>query len=505
MPTDALISQQHPIYSEWAEQWKLLGEAYEGSGGFLDGTNLNAHPRELDYKRDTEGRVTATILQEKPKFTRRKLLARYENFASSIVDTLTSYQFSKPIARTIDSGEIPDTHPLTRFWQDVDGNGTHIDHWLEDTQTIADVYGHVFIVGDRTPIDMPARSRAEQARLRLVTYTPLDVPDWLLKQNKLTSIKTVDYLDRDSLTARRDTERVQYRIWTAEGWDTYDQSGGHIPELSGQHPFGELPVIVMRGRRRPNLPLPGRSVLGDAKLYVDHFNLLSELRELLRSQTFSMLNIVMGADETIGEARGRMGDTSSTETILFSRAPAAFIAPANGPAEIYQSELEKLERKMFRAAGIPWESDSRDAEAEGSRKLKAGELEHRLSAHADEAERIDYQIARWAYMAEFGAVAGAARFAGDDLAILHPNEFVTTGAGPAIEEARTTIALPVGSTAKRLILTRLIPKILEDASPEEIKLIQDEIVAIPIDVLQTPIPPDVLPPADDADDDEAAA
>jgi hypothetical protein len=38
----------------------------------------------------------------------------------------------------------------------------------------------------------------------------------------------------------------------------------------------------------------GQSVLNDPALYVDLYNLTSEQRELLRNQTFSILNVVLG-------------------------------------------------------------------------------------------------------------------------------------------------------------------------------------------------------------------
>ena len=85
-------------------------------------------------------------------------------------------------------------------------------------------------------------------------------------------------------------------------------------------------------------------------------------------QTFSMLNIQLGQDEDVATARGRLGDAASVESLVFSRGPASFIAPQDGPAKVYQSEIEALERKLYRMAGLPWEGDAAGAESADRRR-----------------------------------------------------------------------------------------------------------------------------------------
>ena len=61
----------------------------------------------------------------------------------------------------------------------------------------------------------------------------------------------------------------------------------------GPHGFGRLPVVALYGQRRA-LTSVGASCMGHSSLHIDLFNLVSEARELLRKQTFSQLNVILG-------------------------------------------------------------------------------------------------------------------------------------------------------------------------------------------------------------------
>ena len=39
----------HPLYALFAPVWRALGDVVEGTGGYLDGTALIAHPREVFF------------------------------------------------------------------------------------------------------------------------------------------------------------------------------------------------------------------------------------------------------------------------------------------------------------------------------------------------------------------------------------------------------------------------------------------------------------------------
>lgn len=491
-PASLRIRQTHPRYDEWAPVWKLLGEVAEGDGGFLNGGYLHAHPRELNYARDpVTGEVNSdTVVSEKEKFKRRRKLTRYENFAAAVLDTFVDYQYAKAITRTIGQpapgGTPRKGHPIESWWEDVDGQGTDMTSWLRVTQVLADTYGHLFVVIDReqdTTTWRP-RTRADEGRLVLRRYLPLDALDWLAPRDRLTAIKFAEATERTSLLdeappapthAAMDASDVEYRLWTATAWSLVDADGAI--KGGGPHAYGEVPVVQYFARRRARIPLVGRSLLGDGRLFKDHYNVLSELRELMRAQTFSLLNIQLGPMEDVGAARGLMGDHLGTDSILWTRGAASFLAAPSGPVVDYMNELQQIERKIFRLTGLPWEGDSAAPESAGSRRLKAMDLNRLLAGHADEAERFEYQIARLWFIGTYGRDAGLAAFDKSELAIKHPDDFHTEELLTALTDAQLALTLGLGPTANTHVRQRLIPLLLPDLDQDTRKKVDAEIEA----------------------------
>lgn len=466
------LKHTHDTYDTLAETWLLLQQAYRGDGGFLDGSNLIPHPREIIYKRNDDGSPSTEEQGKRAKYTRRQELARYENFARAIVDTFLSYLFSKPTVRRAEG--LPE---LEAWWQDVDGAGMHISDWMLQQQALACVYGHVVVVMDRqaTPTPVP-RTRAEQGQPILRCYGPLDVLDWIWAQGRYQAVKLLDVAPRTALLDAEDAESDTYLVWTPETWQRYSDEGVLVDE--GAHGLGVVPAEIHRARLVPGMPDLGASVLGDPKLFQDHYNLLSELREMLRGQVFSMLNIQLGADEEVGAARGRLGDSASVETIVFSKGPAEFIQPDKGPAEVYEAELQALERKIYRLAGLPWEGDGRDAESADSRRLKAQDLNRALALYADEAERVEYALVELWYRTTTGVTdAQAIDAALAEVVIRYPDEFGTLDIAQTAADVRDLTTANFGRTATAELKKRAVRVVLTDADESLLTTIDAEIDA----------------------------
>ena len=123
----------------------------------------------------------------------------------------------------------------------------------------------------------------------------------------------------------------------------------------------------------------GRSLLRTPDPFKDHYNLLSEFRELLRSNTFSMLSIQLSPDEAVDDARQRLGEVISSEAVVFSRGGVNYIAPPGGPTAIYLQAISRVEQQIFRLVNLPSSGDSHVAEAADSRRIKALSLNRTLS------------------------------------------------------------------------------------------------------------------------------
>ena len=413
----------HPRYAEWLDTWQWLGYSYEGDGPFLTGEALVAHPREINYKRDQDGSVTTPleIIGYLPKYHRRRVLARYDNFAQKIVDMIADYQFRKTASRGFDEPNARGVKDYLLWCEDVDGNGTSLDDWLKEQSRCASVYGHMGITMERqAPLVKVVRSLADQGQLVLSSYSPIDIPDWIAVRGQVQEVKLLEGVARESLlqTAAkvttaigsetvRDGESMEIRRWTPNFFIRYDSNGAEIARVP--NPLGRPPVEFMYCRRRVRVPVIGRSMLGDPKLYRDHYNMVSEMRSLLRDQTFSMLAIQLGENEEPADGRARLGKHAGTDTIIWHKGGAEFISPADGPVATYVSSIANLEDTMFRRVGLDSSGDSGGANQSGdSRRMKAMDLNQTLSGNADEVEKFEYRIARLWFQLTYGRDAGNA-------------------------------------------------------------------------------------------------
>jgi hypothetical protein len=477
----------HPLYLRWRDVWVKLLDVYEGAGGFLDDTKpyLIAHPREwLDHSSPVFGdggqllrfEVNANPSKPSPKLKERRKLARYENIASTLIEQLSGALFRNKPQRSFgpNAPTVAVQRPIELFWNDADGNGTNWNDLLKEAWGPCAAFGHLWGYVDVQPDD-PRRAYVRW-------YTPIDVIDWLVDDNnRLVSVKFLEAVPRESYakTSTAYSVDVRVRVVDAEGWKLLNRSGKEI--ASGTHDFGVVPAFVMYARRRALTPFVGRSVLGDPQLYIDLYNLISETRELLRKQTFSILNVPIG--ETPGGVQKEqelIGQQSGTGNILFTTNSAQMLSPDNTNVQSYHDHMDRLQRTIYRLSVLPWESDGRGAESADSRQIKREDLNQQLAGFADELQRVDEFVTRLVYRAAYGDAADRWE-AADELTIRWPDQFDTLNLEKVIKQFADAMALDLGQTATGEIRKRAARAVLPDVHMDTLQQIDDDITATPVE------------------------
>lgn len=475
-PTQEVVAvTSHPIYLELGDVWRRLAHVAEGTGGFLDGTYLVAHPREwVDHK--AENPTTAT-----KKLKERRTLARYENWADTILTLLAGGLFRKQAVRRAgdDSSETP--HAIEDWWLNVDGMDTPIDQWWVQAWKVAAIFGHAIIVMDRDP--KPSDTYADAPPLYLRLYTPLDVPDWLVdERGALTGIAVAEAIPRATFT--QSVTGTQVRHILPDGWRVVQRSSGtaNAGAVVAQGAWdyqGALPVVVLYGKRRALTPVIGQSILGDPQLFIDDYNLTSEIRELLRKQTFSILNVPLGVGPdavTVEQAQIMLGEVTGTANVAFTPEPASYLSPDTSNVTVYQDERTQLRRTMFRLAGLPWEGDSRDAESADSRRIKREDLNQTLGGYAAEIEVADEAIARLWFQATYGA-RWEREWEAAGVTITWPDTFDSDVLDDVIARTQAAIGLGLGKTAQKELKKQVVGALLPTATPSTLQEIAKELDA----------------------------
>jgi hypothetical protein len=268
------------------------------------------------------------------------------------------------------------------------------------------------------------------------------------------------------------------RIVTAESWETRAYGRGEVTaEGPFPHQFGTIPVVVQYAKRKSLAPLVGQSVLGDPHLYIDLYNITSEIRELLRNQTFGILTIKLGTGEgsmSVTDAKTMLGETKGVENVMFTPNGAEYIQPDAANVTVYQVERTELLRTIYRLAAIPWESDSKDAEAEGSMKLKREDMNQVLSAYGDQCEKAEIEIAKLWFRAEYGDT-WEQKWDEAEVVIRYPDAFDVTPFEEILQQVQAATTLPMGPTFMAQMCKRMIVKFMPDLPSDVQAVIEKEI------------------------------
>jgi hypothetical protein len=474
----------HPLHQQFADSWRMAMDVYEGSGGFLDEDRpyLIPHPREwLDHsveERNEQNQVVRRVPNPKPtkpspKLVMRRRLARYENVAEAILGSISGALFRQPATRTFARKQTDDVRGIQAWWKDLDGKSTDLNTWMFNTWTSAAVFGHMIALVDKPTEE--ATTRADQRPPILRTYTPLDLIDWLEDTNgKLIAVRLMEPAPRESFDDRiESTKKYRIREVNEEKWTLRDQAGTLIEE--GEHKMGRLPVALLYGKRRTLVPLIGKSIMGDPMHYIDVYNLHSETRELLRNQTFAILNVPIGQDGNVEEEQSKIGSQGGTANVVFSSQPIDYVSPDGTNVEVYHEHTDRVVRSLYRLAATAWEGDSRDAESGDSLRIKSDQQTQVLRKYAAECQRFELELTELYFRAMEGADRWKAEMDREKVTIAYPETFSPPNLEDVVARAGEALGLDLGPTASKELKKRTARQMLPGLSQELTQTIDKEI------------------------------
>jgi len=357
MTINALL-QDGMTFADYQELWSFAYQAYKGIGGFLNGGYLDKYTRESD-----------------DKFENRQRVAYYTNlFAPAVTRYLGYIWRDKPV-------RITDNKLLLQFIDDCDMRGNSLDVFMANFSQGAKVRGVGLVLVDM-PKNLPA-TLAEQLEQRAIPFireiNPEDVLEFKLDNyGKFEYIAFRDYIDNSTFGNGEVIEVVKY--FDKQGWQIL--YGEEILE-QGEHNLGKCPVIYFS--ETGNFMDIGEFTQV-AQLAKRHYNLKSELDELLRGQTFSLLTIQADNPDDITM------DIGVNNALLYpsNLDRPAFISPDAAPANIYLEEIKKIEALIDK---ITYNFNTHEAQESGiALQLKFQGLNSSLNNFAFRLEDFERRI-----------------------------------------------------------------------------------------------------------------
>ena len=321
-----------------AARFEFIGHALRGDGPF--------RPEVVEYAID--GSVTLSgksYLTRYPresdaKFARRNLVAFYDSPLDQACSRFIGYLSTKPPSR-----ELP--HDLyERMAEDIDGKGNTLDVFWQQYATEAKARGSMLLLVDM-PAASTARSLSEQIAGRNLPYwmpvAPELLTDWTIGEDGKFAFAEF----RGTFTHPDDTQEPCISRFDRASWSARSDDGKKKILAEGEHSLGECPLLIWT--ESGDFPCFG-SFAPIADISKRLFNLESELDEILRSQTFSLLTMQVpdGTDEAQKLLMAQTaGQTVGTQNlIVHSGSTPAFIAPSDGPAKVYIERIDKLRTRV---------------------------------------------------------------------------------------------------------------------------------------------------------------
>jgi hypothetical protein len=442
----------HPIFETQKELWRKLINAYEGTGGFSDGSYLFRHERESDSK-----------------FLKRQAMAKYFNFAEIIVDTFRDSCLRERPIRTIDDPY------LSNILSNVDFQGRDWDSFLRDQLTLALVYGFSDVLIDMPSIDsnkILSRSDAEHMNIRpfLISLHPLDIIDWEIDRSGLKSvtIKEIKGRDADSETGKLEhtDKNTNYLRYEREKWAILDPDGNEMK--SGEHKLGIVPFARLYYRKSLLNSFLGRSILPDPAVFIDYYNLDSEKREIFRQQTFSLLLISLGENSSHDDIQNLVLTGTNNALALPYGAKAEFISPDPEQARLIIEEQQQIIRTIFRLKHLKYDSDSATEKSGEAYKWDYKDMHEILSGIAKNLEAFEYQVVKMLSL-----------WTGDNnllsrFSVSYPREFNVYSLSETLETAAKLFELGLGKELKNTYARRvIIPKLMSLTAEEKEKIFSD--------------------------------
>jgi hypothetical protein len=457
-----LFEVKHPAYIANVEKWQLGVDAYDGTGGFADGTYLDRYPRE-----------------EPKKFEERQQKARYHNYVETLVDMYARKIFSQNVQRTAED------EGLRKFWDDVTGAGVPMSAFMKEALEKALASSHVGLLLDKTRDEAAGPAKQdEKARPFLTQFLSTEIQDWRTKDDRttLTAVKLREAMPSQDVFSEHETgdDAIRMLLWTEQEWARVEQQPDSPIDTAAHH-LGLVPFVFLTPKPSKTWPLTGKALCGDVNIIRALYNRGSEEDEVLRDQAFSMFTVNVPADGTVKveEVKAQIGGDIGTTRAMVLNGEAQYITPDQSVAESIRKNIAYLVQELYRAAHMRFQRDSLEAESAESIRLKHDELNASLEAMASACQAAELQIAKLFFAWQAATPEAAAQaFEAAKVNIKYADEFFLEDLESELKAWILAIKQELGQTMEKRVKMRIVDRLEPELDEQTRKTVEGEIDAI---------------------------
>jgi hypothetical protein len=460
-----LIDSPHLIYSTYKDYWAFLLTSYEGGIDYCLGYMSSQSLRQTsgDFKiyagsKELRSTYTGNLFKHKKErledYNTRLDMSYYYNFCAPVIDIYTDHLFKQPINNDFSNIE----NEVEMRSENIDNKQGSITEFRKELADLVQIYGHAFVIIDQRQFDGQVLSKADVFANDLLPYFTLHHPqniiNWSLDEFGFPYWVVVrEFFDKtvDPFTYDKEkTSSIQYRLWTRAEWILYDAEYKEIGR--GFHNLGIVPITCIFDKQSKKVRnFLGISAIADiAFISRDIYNSCSELKQILRDQTFSFLALQGDPSEyselEVGTSKGLLYPTD--------RNAPQYISPPTGNAEVYFKHIDRQVSKIFQLAKL--EGGSVQAPEQSavmqSGVSKAWDFNQTNSALSKKAGNLeDGEMKLWQIFARWLGI----KFDG---VIEYPHEFSIQSLNNDLDEAEKMMKFNLGVEFNKEIKSAIIQK-----------------------------------------------
>ena len=358
-----------------AQRFKFISHALNGDGPFRPAISYDTYGKTANA---TSSYIVRYPRESEQKHARRCEVAFYASPLARVTSRFTGYLSTREVMREINQPA------MKAIAEDVDGKGNSLDVFWQQFMLDFKARGSMLLLVDSPKIQ--GANQAEQAQNRLYPFwTPIQ-PE-LVTAHELGDDGKFEFVEFSGRSKINDKwESVVYRF-ERDIWQIKDKDGSKILD-DGEHGLGECPVLI--ATETTDYPSFGPfSVIADLAKRL--YNMDSELDEILRAQTFSILTQQVpedSSDEQKLSAAKVAGETIGVSNLLVHTGQQpAFIAPPDGPANVYMERIRDV-RDQIREIGMDV-ADSNQSESGKAKQLRFQALNGELAKFSERMEDLE--------------------------------------------------------------------------------------------------------------------
>lgn len=483
-PIEEMVKYPHPVYSGNFNYWRFLLDSYEGGVDYCNAmipgqtgeTSLKDFAvrifvQGVEQKKQTaSGNLFMHPKERTEDYQARLRMSYYYNFCAPVVDIYANHLFKDSVIEEFE--DIEDSVEHVR--EDIDLKGSSIAEFRREVATNAQIYGHCFVVVDK-PNNLPGKivTLKDQIDNRAFPYATIYAPNcivnwsldafgspyWVLLREYVES--NIDPMAFD----QKKIKDYRYKLWTRTAWFSYDRE--FKPIAQGTHPVGEVPIVCIYDKKSlKEISFLGIATLADIAFVArDVYNSCSELKQILRDQTFAFLAINGVSSEYDEISVGTMKGLLYPE----GRNVPQYVSPPADNAATYFTHIDRQVRKIYQLAKLEGGSATQEQTAEQQTGVsKAWDFNETNTALAKKALNLeDGERKIWQIFAKWEGKEFKGR-------IQYPNEFSMSSLMDDLIEAEKSAKLALGETFDLEVRKAIQKKKFPRATEKELETMEKE-------------------------------